>query len=207
MLTDTQLTELSEKMGIPLEAILFKDEMPSKIKYNRSYIINIEDSEDGQGIRNDGTHWTCMQVNKYSNGKIEPIYMDSYGMPPPESIKKAVMDTCGQKLPFNTKDIQSLMNNACGFYCVAFLHYINEAPTRSKDLYTDVEGFLDMFDDLNKSVDFKKNEYILKHFFVPKDPALRKAIEIDAEPARIIQEDSGAGLDMMQIGVEVKQLP
>lgn len=207
MLTDTQLNELSEKMGIPLEAILFKDEMPSKIKYNRSYIINIEDSEDAEGNRNDGTHWTCMQVNKYSNGKIEPIYMDSYGMPPPESIKKAVMDTCGQKLPFNTKDIQSLMNNACGFYCVAFLHYINEAPTRSKDLYTDVEAFLSMFDDLNKSVDFKKNEYILKHFFVPKDPALRKAIEIDAEPARIINEDSGAGLDMMRIGVDVKQLP
>ena len=206
MLTDTQLTELSENMGIPLEAVLFKDEIPNKIKYNRSYIINIEDSEDKEGNDNQGTHWTCLQVNKYPNGKIEPIYMDSYGMPPPESIKKAVMDTCGQKLPFNTKDIQSLMNNACGFYCTAFLHYINEAPTRTGDLYLDVEHFLEMFDDLNKSVDFKKNEYILKHFFIPKDPRLRKEIEIDSQPARIVGEDSGQGIDMMKIGVDVKQL-
>jgi hypothetical protein len=207
MLTDTQLTELSEKMGIPLEAVLFKDEMPPKIKYNKSYIINIEDSVNGEGVRNDGTHWTCLQVNKYSNGKIEPFYFDAYGMPPPENIKKVVMNTCGQKLPFNTKDIQSLMNNACGFYCVALLHYINECPTRIGDLYEDAEHFLGMFDDLNKSVDFKKNEYILKHFFVPKDPSLRKTIEIDTQPARIVAEDSGAGIDMMQIGVDVKQLP
>jgi hypothetical protein len=63
-----------------------------------------------------------------------------------------------------------------------------------------------MFDDLNKSVDFKKNEYILKHFFVPKDPKLRKEIEIDSQPARIVGEDSGQGIDMMKIGVDVKQL-
>lgn len=206
MLTDTQLTELSENMGIPLEAVIFKDEIPNKIKYNRSYIINIEDSEDKEGNKNDGTHWTCLQVNKYPNGKIEPFYFDAYGMPPPESIKKAVLNTCGQKLPFNTKDIQSLMNNACGFYCVALLHYINEAPTRSRDMYLDVEHFLEMFDDLNESVDFKKNEYILKHFFVPKDPKLRKEIEIDSQPARIVGEDSGQGIDMMKIGVDVKQL-
>jgi len=206
MLTDTQLTELSHKMGIPLEAVLFKDEMPKKIKYNKSYIINIEDSVDEEGNSNEGTHWTCLQVNKYPDGKVEPFYFDAYGMPPPESIKKAVMDTCGQKLPFNTKDIQSLMNNACGFYCCALLHYINEAPTRTKDMYLDVENFLSMFDDLNTSCDFKKNEYILKHFFVPKDPALRKTIEVDIQPNRISSEDTGNGIDMMKIGVEINQL-
>lgn len=206
MLTDTQLTELSHKMGIPLEVVLFKDEMPKKIKYNKSYIINIEDSIDEEGNSNEGTHWTCLQVNKYPDGKVEPFYFDPYGMPPPESVKKAVMDTCGQKLPFNTKDIQSLMNNACGFYCVALLHYINEAPTRTRNMYQDIENFLSMFDDLNTSVDFKKNEYILKHFFVPKDPALRKTIDVETKPSRIITEDTGNGIDMMKIGVEVKQL-
>jgi hypothetical protein len=203
MLTDVQLTELCDKMGIPLELICFKDELPKKLKYNKSYIINIDDSEDADGNPNEGTHWTCLQINKYKNDKIEPFYFDSYGMPPAEIIKKSVLNTCGQKLPFNTKDVQSLMNNACGFYVTAFLHYINECPIRTRNLYQDVENFLDMFDDLNKSVDFKKNEYILKHFFVPKDRSLRREIEIDTQPNRII---SAEGINMMQIGVDVKQI-
>ena len=70
----------------------------------------------------------------------------------------------GFKLPYNTKDIQSLMNSVCGWYCLAFLHYINAYDKRSKDLYTDCEDFTDLFDDLNKSCDHLKNENILKHF-------------------------------------------
>ena len=198
MLTDTQLTELSEKMGIPLEAVLFKDEIPNKIKYNRSYIINIEDSEDKEGNKNDGTHWTCLQVNKYPNGKIEPFYFDAYGMPPPESIKKAVMDTCGQKIPFNTKDIQSLMNNACGWYCLALGHFINASKYRSGILHDDVAMFIDMFDDLNHHIDFKKNEYILKHFFRSEDPSLRKEIDV------ITSQDEKGGIDLMKVPVDVK---
>lgn len=35
-----------------------------------------------------------------------------------------------------------------------------------------------MFDDLEKNVDFKKNEYVLKHFFMSKDPAMRKSVDV-----------------------------
>ena len=35
-----------------------------------------------------------------------------------------------------------------------------------------------MFDDLDEKYDFKKNEYVLKHFFLSKDPAMRKSVEI-----------------------------
>ena len=38
------------------------------------------------------------------------------------------------------------------------------------------QAFLDYFEDLNKSTNFMKNEYILKHFFMPTDPRLRKEI-------------------------------
>lgn len=199
MLTDIQLSKLCDKMGVPLELICFKDEIPKKLKYNKSYIINLEDSLDENGDENEGTHWTCLQINKYSSGKIEPFYFDSYGAPPPEIIKKSVLDTCGQKLPFNTKDIQSLMNSACGYFCVALLHFINECPHRCNDLYNDVEIFLSMFDDLNKSADWKKNEYILKMFFQPKDPSLRKEIDIES----IVTEDSGRGIDLTEVPINV----
>lgn len=198
-LTDFQIEELSKKMGFPLEQICFKDELPYKIKYNKSYVINLEDEIGPDGKPNVGTHWTCFQVNKYSNGKIEPIYFDPYGMPPPEIVKKTIERTCGQKLPYTEKDIQSLMNNACGWYCCAFLHWINTGFAKSGDIYQDTGTFLELFDDLNKSVDFKKNEYILKHFFQPKDPKLRKEIDVLTNPDEIVSGDAGSGIDLTRV--------
>ena len=63
-----------------------------------------------------------------------------------------------------------------------------------------------MFDDLNKSVDFKKNEYILKHFFRSEDPSLRKEIDV------ITSQDEKGGIDafndknMIKIPVATKMM-
>jgi hypothetical protein len=175
MLTDTQVWDLAERMKVPLVFCDFKDRLAKKkLQYNKSYIINMEDEFDDEGRRNDGSHYTCFQVNKYPNGRTEGIYFDSFGQPPPQIVE----DFVGMKLPYQTKDIQSLMNSACGWYCLAFLHFINSWEGRSKHLYTDCEDFTDMFDDLNKTNNHLKNEYILKHFFRSEDPSKRKPIEI-----------------------------
>lgn len=153
----------------------------------------MENEYDEDGFKNTGSHYTCFQVNKYKNGKVEPIYFDSFGMPPPEIVEKFV----GMKLPYPTKDIQSLMNSACGWYCLAFLHTINSWEGRSGDLYTDAGFFTDLFEDLNHSTEHLKNEWILKHFFRSKDPEKRKPVEINGmsvghqepNPDIIITED------------------
>ena len=178
MLTDVQIKELCGKMDIPLEACVFKSSLRDmKLNYNRSYIINLENELAEDGARNEGSHWVCFQVDKYPNNKIQGVYLDPYGVAPP----KEVNDFVGGEMPYNKKDIQSLMNNACGWYCCAYLHFINAFPQRSGDLYTDAEGFLSFFDDLNTSCDFKKNEYILKTFFQASDPALRKPISVEGQ--------------------------
>ena len=190
-LTDTQVFDLAKRMNVPLVFCDFKDKLKGKLQYNKSYIINMENEFDEDGRPNSGSHYVCMQVNKYPNGKIEPIYFDSFGQPPPQIVEKF----CGMKMPFQSRDIQSLMNSACGYYCLAFLHYINAYEGRTKHLYTDCEEFIQMFDDLNTSVDHLKNEYTLKHFFRSADPELRKPIEIGgdfkqvADPNTIISED------------------
>jgi hypothetical protein len=195
-LTDTQIREMCVKMRIPLanKGIIFKDEIPAKMEYNKGYFINLEDEYDGNGMLNSGSHWTCFIIVKYPSGEIDPMYFDAYGMPPPEIVKDRMMKFCGKKIPFNTKDIQSLMANACGWYCCAYLHYIFNYPHKTGDLYMDTEQFLSYFDDLNKSVDFKKNEYILKHFFQAEDPKLRKTIEVIA-PIEQITDDNNGGID------------
>jgi hypothetical protein len=174
-LTDIQIKDLAKKMKVPLVFCGFKTELAeTKLQHNKSYIINMEDEFDEEGNRNEGTHYACFQVNKYPSGKIEKIYFDSFGAGPPQDVQ----DFIGGKVPFNTKDIQSLMNEACGWYCLAFLHYINAYEGRTKDLYTDCEHFTDLFDDLTKSADHLKNEYILKHFFQSNDPKKRKPVEL-----------------------------
>ena len=193
MLSDTQIWDLAEKMDVPLVFCDFKDKLDKKkIQYNKSYIINMEDEYDADGERNSGSHYTCFQVNKYPSGKVQGLYFDSFGQPPP----KSVLSFCGVgHLPYNTKDIQSLMNSACGWYCLAFLHYINAYENRTKDLYSDCEDFTELFEDLCKSTDHLKNEWILKHFFRSADPAKRSKIEVGegwskpADPNTIISQN------------------
>lgn len=204
-LTDSQIIDLSKRMSIPLADVVFKDELEIPLEYNKAYIINIQDSMDDDGNNNEGTHWVYLQCNKYNNGKIESIYFDPYGAPPPEYVKTAVKATTKQQgLPYTEVDIQSLMNNACGYYCLALGHFINASQYRTNNLYDDVNDFLSLFDDLNKSVDFKKNEYILKHFFRSSDPKLRKDIEVIAPIDNITEQDQKGGIDGFKIPVSVK---
>jgi hypothetical protein len=202
-LSDTDIRELSKKMSVPLADCCFKNELESPLEFNKCYIINIEDSHDEDGHENDGTHWTYLQCNKYPNNKIESIYFDSYGAPAPKHVIECVEKTTGQNgLPHTKPDIQSLLNNACGWYCLALGHYINASRFRTGDLYDDVNTFLEMFEDLNKSVDFKKNEFILKHFFRSSDP--NKRIPIDIE--KISKDNEKGGVDMFEIPCDIKQL-
>ena len=200
-LTDTQITNLCKRMNIPLADILFKDELTSPLEYNKAYFINLEDSHDDKGNENDGTHWTFLQIVKYPNGGIAKIYFDPYGAPPPENVKLCVKKTTKTEgLPYTEKDIQSLLNNACGYFCLALGHFINSSHFRTGDLYNDVNAFMEMFDDLNKSCDFKKNEYLLKHFFRSEDPSLRKEIDV------ITSQDGSGGIDAFKIPCDVKYM-
>lgn len=210
MLTDRQIEDLSQRMRIPLEGVYFKDEIPSPLKYNKTYIINLQDSSNDNGDDNSGTHWTMFQVNKTPKNIIQPIYFDPYGVEPPEAVKEYIKKETKMNLPYTSKDIQSLMNNACGYYCLAMAHFINTFVGRSGYLYSDVEGFLNLFDDLNTSIDWRKNEYILKHFFESEDKSKRKPINIDIdnteEYKRIVNETKGDGIDLTKIPVEINNM-
>jgi len=175
MLSNHQLWDLAGRMNIPLTFVGFKDQLKDEIlEYNKSYIINLDNEFDDEGNRNEGSHWTCFQINKDEKGKVQGIYMDSYGTIYPEAVKQFI----GRDIPYTTKDIQSLAGNFCGFACLAFLHYINAYGDRTRNLYEDTEDFLELFEDLNTSVDWKQNEYMLKMFFRSSDPTKRKPIEV-----------------------------
>ena len=97
-----------------------KNNLPSRLK-NGFYIINL----NGQ------SHWTAL----YKHGK-NYLYYDSYGFVPPVEVEK--------KLPeyiYNDKQIQTLNQTSCGFYCVAWCRYLDNA--RNKRLA--FEKFINLF--------------------------------------------------------------
>jgi hypothetical protein len=191
MLTNDDIWSLAKRMNVPLVFCDFKDQLKkTKLQYGKSYIINMEDAFSKDGKRNQGSHYCCFQVNRHPNGEKEGFYFDSFGMPQPQVVNKF----CKMDLPSNSKDIQSLMNSACGWYCLALLHYINASPYRTQHLWTDLKNFIDMFEDLEKSTDHLKNEWVLKHFFRSSDPSKRTPIEVgyghpNQNPDNIINQD------------------
>lgn len=198
MLSNVQVEELAKRMNIPLVFCDFKDMLPKKIQPNKSYVINLEDADDPvTGEANGGSHWTCFQVQKCGNGKLRGVYFDSFGMPPPEAVKYSIKHSFPSlKMQHSTKNVQSMMNSACGYYCLAFLHFVN-SPHSVKDIEQDAATFQTFFKDLDKESDFKFNEFMLKHFFEAKDEDLRNKrrkegyLNVLPDPEKIVSDKQG----------------
>ena len=164
MLTNHQILDLAPKMDIPLVGVAFKDDLTDslgKLQYNKSYIVNLENEMGLDNKRNNGTHWVCFQVNMMKNGKTQAMYFDSFGIAAPESISKYM----GFDPMHQTKNLQDMVADTCGYWCLSWLHFINAYPQRSGDMYSDTQLYLDLFNDLNTSCDFQQNEDYLKQFF------------------------------------------
>lgn len=180
MLTNADIEKLASRMGVPLAMCGFKDELPKKIQPNKYYCINLEDMQDPESKEiNDGSHWVGFQVREYKNGRRpEAVYFDSYGIGPPKIVEKVIKDSFDVKPWHPTKDVQSLVNNACGWYQLAWAHFVNDPRFYMDSLKEQTEMFLEPFLDLNKHHDYQQNEFILKHFFRSSDPNLRKEVSL-----------------------------
>lgn len=199
MLNNFQMLELAPKMGIPLKGVYFKDDLePNDLEVNKSYVINLMDEYDENGNPNIGSHWVALHIGKV-NKVITPFYFDSYGMAPPEDIKNIVEKRFKKKLNYTTKNIQSLMSDACGWFVMAYLHFINKFYNRTGNIYLDSAVFLDLFEDLDEVVDWKKNEFILKLFFQEpgKEPkGLDKVFDKIADVDDITKNDDEIKVDI-----------
>jgi hypothetical protein len=206
-LSDVQLTELAKKMGFNLNGIYFQDEIKCEDLRHGNYIINTSPQFDASGNQNLGTHWVCMVVTK-REGKIWVQYMDPYGQPPPENLKKIVEKRYKRKIQYTTKDIQSLMDSVCGWYCCAFLHFLYQFPNRTKDVLYDTAIWLDFFVDLETDTNYKKNIFMLKLFFQEQGKSLKGLEEIfKDETLEDIYDNRITDGDKDDIKVDVAKIP
>lgn len=139
-LTDQDITNIIEQLGLKINGIYSKDKTPKLEK--GFYVINLQDSDDGNG-----THWTCL----YYLDSVYSYYFDSFGFPPPQEIQNKL-----KNYVYSNKQIQDINSSACGYYCIGFIKFM----TGKKDIEKAYKIFTeDIFSD-----NTKKNDYILTKF-------------------------------------------
>lgn len=136
-LSNIDISEICRVMGLPLKGIYFKDTVPKDPDFG-FYIINLQSVSDSRN----GTHWTAFYHDNHIN-----LYYDSFGFPPPADLEPILYPYL-----FNNKDNQHMTSSSCGFYCIAFIKFLNGFKNKLKAY----ESFLKLFND-----DTTKNELIL----------------------------------------------
>jgi len=69
--------------------------------------------------RNAGSHWVALMTDDLQKA-IYKYYFDSYGEKEPNDLKN-LLKSNQYKIAHTSKNIQSLMSNLCGFFCLAFI--------------------------------------------------------------------------------------
>jgi len=206
-LSNVQLTELAKRMKFTLNGIYFADEITCQDLRPGNYIINTSPQFDDDGNQNPGTHWCVLLVCK-REGKIWIQYMDPFGVAPSENLKKIVEKKYKRRINYTTKDIQSMMSSACGWFCCSYLHFLYNFPNRTKDILYDTAIWLDFFNDLNETTDCKKNEFILKLFFQEQGKKFKGLEEVfKDESLENIYDNRITDGDKDDIKVDIADIP
>ena len=119
-LTNFEITDLMRHYRLPFNGCYIKDKLPIRLK-NGSYIINL----------NGHSHWTAL----IKNGP-DFYYFDSFGFPAPTEVEQKAAD-----IVWSDVDIQAIMSSSCGWYCIAWIRFLNGKKNKKK-AYAD---FLKLF--------------------------------------------------------------
>ena len=89
--------------------------LPKQIRESECGIVNL-DTVGGKG-----THWVS-----YFNSPAEKYveYFDSFGLPPPDEVKKYLF-TSEKQIIYNTAELQSRDSELCGYYCIYYIRLKN----------------------------------------------------------------------------------
>ena len=136
------LEDLAKKNNLPLVGIYSKDELPKRVKVG-SYIVNLQDSTDGQG-----SHWCLIKIFDKKNA----IWFDSFGQALPLEVLSFLKHY--KPVPYSNRHIQNIDSSRCGLYCIACDRYMSTIKRRS--MLEQFDDFLNMF-----TADTKKNDAIL----------------------------------------------
>lgn len=133
MLSNYDIINICKKLKINLNGVYSNDLFNDVILENGFYVINLQNSNDGNG-----THWTCVGISDYTH-----VYFDSYGFIAPQSVQEKLNDFYF----WNDSQIQHLESETCGWFCIAFMYYIQN--DKEKKINKRYNNFINLFDKKN----------------------------------------------------------
>ena len=95
------------------------DRLPVYIQYPCALVVNTDESTK------DGEHWTAIYVSPSGFG----IYFDSVGLPPLHPLVIRFLNTHCRTWTYSRRNIQGILSDKCGIYCLYFLHEIARGVT------------------------------------------------------------------------------
>ena len=137
-LSNIDIEEILKSQKIKV-TVYMKDELPLTLKRG-FYVINLQSSTDGSG-----SHWTAL----YYNSK-HSYYFDPFGFLAPTEVEHKL-----NEYTFNNKQIQNLKSTACGYYCIAFIIFMNKRKNKKV-------GFIIFIDEF--STNTEKNDKLLYNY-------------------------------------------
>jgi len=143
--TNTELIEACVRNYIPINYVVYKDQLQDMPVKQGAYIINLANSTD----KNGGTHWVCFWIEKK-----KCVYFDPFGIHPPESVVKY---TQRFQSMMSSKQIQNEYSGICGYFVLYFLWYMTHTRRQQPDPFKRAEEFNSLF-----SSDPKDNLELLK---------------------------------------------
>jgi len=147
-ISNFDLEDIAHEWGIVLNGVVAKDHLNGGVKQG-GYIINLQDYNDGQG-----THWVALYVEKKNI-----VYFDSFGGAPPDDVLRFMKRARGYARYRIIDQIQHLDSEACGYFCLAFLLYMQ--VQQDEEFTIRLNTFANMFQLTN----LKQNEKVLRDFF------------------------------------------
>ncbi len=133
-LSNFDMLKILKSQNIKINGVYMKDELPSKLKEG-FYIVNLASEKD----KNGGTHWMSFY---YTPNKS--YYFDPYGELAPLEVNNKITPYI-----YNMKQLQDYHSTACGYYCIAFIIYMNKQKNK-------LNGFLKFINIF--SFDTKEND-------------------------------------------------
>jgi hypothetical protein len=111
-LTNSDLYSIAIKFKLKLNGIYMKDEIPMYLKEG-NYIINLQNHDES------GSHWTC-----FIKDKNNIYYYDSFAVVPPQNAYDIFLKNVDNIYYIDKLD-QNLDATSCGWWCIAFLYFMN----------------------------------------------------------------------------------
>jgi hypothetical protein len=133
MLTNVDISKISQRYGFPLGAVVMKDELINIKPKSGNYIINLQSFTEGNG-----THWVVAVIR----GK-NCFNLDSFGIAPPTEVVQFCKRIKSSRLAFAEIESQHLQAETCGRYTCGLLIHISHNP--QKKLYKVCTQYVNQF--------------------------------------------------------------